>query len=146
MAELRGDKEVTVKWAGKMTFVGRGGNGDTVTMDGGENIGGIGMGHSPMDLLLIGAGGCASIDIVMILKKGRQNVTDCEVVVTGDRASEMPKVYTDIHMHFVVSGKDLKDATVERAVKLSMDKYCSASATLEKATNLSYDWEVIEAE
>ena len=146
MTELRGDKEVTVKWAGKMTFIGRASSGESVTMDAGVDAGGLGMGHSPMDLLLMGAGGCASIDVVMILEKGRQNVTDCEVVVTGDRADEMPKVYTDIHMHFVVSGKGLKDAAVERAVKLSMDKYCSASATLAKATNLSYDWEVVEAD
>ena len=146
MTELRGDKEVTIKWAGKMTFIGRAASGESVTMDAGVGAGGLGMGHSPMDLLLMGAGGCASIDVVMILEKGRQNVTDCEVVVTGDRADEMPKVYTDIHMHFVVSGKGLKDAAVERAVKLSMDKYCSASATLAKATNLSYDWEVVEAD
>lgn len=146
MTKLRGDKEVSVKWVGKMSFIGRARSGETITMDGGVDAGGIGMGHSPMDLLLMGAGGCASIDVVMILEKGRQNVIDCEVVVTGDRADEMPKVYTDIHMHFVVSGKNLKDATVERAVKLSMDKYCSASATLAKACNLTYDWEVIEAE
>ena len=146
MTKLRGDKEVKVSWAGKMTFIGRAASGETVTMDGGQAVGGLGLGHSPMDLLLMGAGGCASIDVVMILQKGRQNVIDCEVVVTGDRAGEMPKVYTDIHMHFVVSGKDLKEATVERAVKLSMDKYCSASATLAKACTLTYDWTVIEVD
>lgn len=144
MTKLRGDKEVKVSWAGKMTFIGRAGSGETVTMDGGQAVGGLGMGHSPMDLLLMGAGGCASIDIVMILKKGRQNISDCEVVVTGDRAGEMPKVYTDIHMHFVVKGKGLREATVERAVQLSMDTYCSASQTLAKAANLTYDWEVVE--
>ena len=144
MSELRGDKQVKVSWAGKMTFIGRASSGDTVTMDAGEAAGGMGLGHSPMDLLLMGAGGCASIDVVMILKKGRSDVTDCEVVVTGDRASEMPKVYTDIHMHFVVTGKELKPAAVERAVQLSMDKYCSASQTLAKAANLTYDWELVE--
>lgn len=146
MTKLRGDKQVSVTWAGKMTFIGRASSGETVTMDGGEAAGGLGIGHSPMDLLLMGAGGCASIDVVLILQKGRQNVSDCHVVVTGDRADEMPKVYTDIHMHFVVSGKELRAAAVERAVQMSMDKYCSASATLAKATNLTYDWEVVEAD
>ena len=146
MTELRGDKEVKVSWAGKMTFIGRAASGETITMDGGEAVGGLGMGHSPMDLLLMGAGGCASIDVVMILKKGRQDVTDCEVVVTGDRADEMPKVYTDIHMHFVVKGKGLRENAVERAVQLSMETYCSASQTLAKAANLTFDWEVVEAE
>ncbi len=145
MNGLRGDKQVTIQWAGKMTFIGRASSGETVTMDSGLASGGMGMGHSPMDLLLMGAGGCASIDVVMILQKGRQNIVDCEVVVTGDRAGEMPKIYTDIHMHFMVKGKDLKAAAVERAVKLSMDKYCSASQTLAKAAKMSYDWEVIEA-
>lgn len=139
------EKNVTVKWAGKMTFIGEAASGNTVTMDAGVDAGGLGLGHSPMDLLLMGAGGCASIDVVMILKKGRKDITDCVVKVSGKRADEMPKVYTDIHMHFVVSGKDLKDAAVERAVALSMDKYCSASATLAKATKLTYDWEVVEA-
>lgn len=139
------EKNVTVKWAGKMTFIGEAASGNTVTMDAGVGNGGLGLGHSPMDLLLMGAGGCASIDVVMILQKGRKDITDCVVQVSGKRADEMPKVYTDIHMHFVVSGKGLKESAVERAVKLSMDKYCSASATLAKATTLTYDWEVIEA-
>ena len=145
MTDIRKDKTVSVKWAGKMSFIGRGGNGETVTMDGGEEVGGIGMGHSPMDLLLIGAGGCASIDIVMILKKGRKDISDVEVEVYGERADEMPKVYTKIHMHFTVKGKGLSDAVVERAVQLSMDKYCSASATLAAGCELTYDWDMAEA-
>lgn len=139
------EKNVTVKWAGKMTFIGEAASGNTLTMDAGVAAGGLGLGHSPMDLLLMGAGGCASIDVVMILQKGRKNITDCVVQISGKRADEMPKVYTDIHMHFVVTGTDLKETTVARAVKLSMDKYCSASATLAKATTLTYDWEVVEA-
>ncbi|MBL4893859.1 MAG: OsmC family protein [Emcibacter sp.] len=137
------EKNVTVKWAGKMTFIGEAQSGNTLTMDAGVGNGGLGFGHSPMDLLLMGAGGCASIDVVMILKKGRNDITDCVCQVSGKRASEMPKVYTDIHLHFVVTGNDLKAGAVERAVKLSMDKYCSASAMLAKAANLTYDWEVI---
>ncbi len=139
------EKNITVKWAGKTTFIGEAASGNTVTMDAGAGNGGLGLGHSPMDLLLMGAGGCASIDVVMILKKGRNNIADCVVQVSGKRADEMPKVYTDIHMHFVVAGTELKESAVERAVKLSMDKYCSASATLAKAATLTYDWEVTEA-
>lgn len=138
------EKNVTVKWAGKMTFIGEAALGNVLTMDAGVSAGGLGLGHSPMDLLLMGAGGCASIDVVMILQKGRCDITDCAVKVSGKRAEEMPKVYTDIHLHFTVSGKDLKHAAVERAVTLSMDKYCSASAMLAKAAKLTYDWEVIE--
>lgn len=138
------EKNVTVKWAGKLTFIGQAGSGDTVTMDAGTGSGGLGLGHSPMDLLLIGAGGCASIDIIMILQKGRQDVTDCICQVGGDRAAEHPRRYTDIHMHFIITGKDLKKEVVERAVTLSMDKYCSVSATLGQGANINYDFEVIE--
>lgn len=139
------EKNITVKWAGKMTFIGEAASGNTVTMDAGVGNGGLGFGHSPMDLLLMGAGGCASIDVVMILQKGRKDITDCVVQVSGKRADEAPMVFTHIHMNFVVSGEDLKDAAVERAVKLSMDKYCSASATLAKATTLTYDWKVVDS-
>lgn len=138
-------RNVTVKWAGKMTFIGEARSGNTVTMDAGKDAGGLGLGHSPMDLLLMGVGGCASIDVVMILKKSRNDITDCVVQVSGRRADAMPRVYTDIHLHFVISGKSLKERAVERAVKLSMDKYCSASATLAKAVTLTYGWEVVDA-
>ncbi|WP_417623450.1 OsmC family protein [Paremcibacter congregatus] len=138
------DKTVTVKWAGKMTFIGVASSGNTVAMDAGPNGGGLGVGHGPMGLVLLGAGGCASIDVVMILEKGRSALTDCVCKVSGTRASEMPKVYTDIHMHFEISGKNLKEGAVERAVNLSMEKYCSASLTLAKAAKLTYDWEIID--
>lgn len=138
-------KEVTVSWAGKMTFIGEAASGNTLTMDAGKASGGLGLGHSPMDLLLMGAGGCASIDVVMILQKGRHDLVDCVCQVSGTRAEEAPKVYTDIHMHFIVTGRDLKESAVERAVELSMTKYCSASLTLAKAAKLTYDWEIKEA-
>ena len=138
-------KEVAVTWAGKMTFIGEAPSGNTVTMDAGTAVGGTGLGHSPMDLLLMGAGGCASIDVVLILKKARQDITDCVCQVSGMRAEEPPKVYTDIHMHFVVTGNDVKEAQVQRAVELSMTKYCSASLTLGKAAKLTYDWEIKQA-
>jgi len=139
------EKNVTVTWAGKMTFIGAAPSGNIVTMDGGTDSGGLGLGHSPMDLLLMGAGGCASIDVVLILKKGRNDITDCVCQVSGKRAGQMPKVYTDIHLHFIVSGKELKEPAVARAVELSMTKYCSASATLAKGAKLTYDWELTEA-
>ncbi len=137
------ERKVTVKWAGKLTFIGEAASGNIVTMDAGKANGGLGLGHSPMELLLMGAGGCASIDVVMILQKGRNEITDCVCQVSGIRSSEMPKIYTDIHMHFVVTGSKIKDGAVERAVSLSMDKYCSASAMLAKAAKLTYDWEVV---
>ncbi|HEC00865.1 MAG: OsmC family protein [Emcibacter sp.] len=137
------ERKVTVKWAGKLTFIGEASSGNIVTMDAGKANGGLGLGHSPMELLLMGAGGCASIDVVMILQKGRNEITDCVCQVSGIRSSEMPKIYTDIHMHFVVTGSKIKDGAVERAVSLSMDKYCSASAMLAKAAKLTYDWEVV---
>lgn len=144
MTYIRKDKTVSVKWAGKLSFIGKGATGESLVMDAGAGEGGIGWGHSPMDLLLIGAGGCASIDVVMILQKGRKEISDCEVEVFGERADEMPKKYTKIHMHFKVSGKDLKAAVVERAVNLSMEKYCSASATLAGGVEMTFDWEVVE--
>lgn len=139
------EKSVTVTWAGKMTFIGEAPSGNTLTMDAGIKSGGLGLGHSPMDLLLMGAGGCASIDVVLILEKGRNNISDCVCQVSGKRAEEMPRSYTDIHLHFVVSGKGLKEKAVARAVELSMTKYCSASATLAKAAKLTYDWELVDA-
>ncbi|WP_138380646.1 OsmC family protein [Luteithermobacter gelatinilyticus] len=138
-------KDVTVSWAGKMTFIGEAASGNTVTMDAGKDNGGLGLGHSPMDLLLMGAGGCACIDVVMILKKARQTLVDCVCQVSGVRAEEMPQVYTDIHMHFIVTGTDLREEAVKRAVELSMTKYCSASATLAKGAKLTYDWDIKQA-
>ncbi len=139
------EKSVTVTWAGKMTFIGTAPSGNCVTMDAGPKSGGLGLGHSPMDLLLMGAGGCASIDVVLILEKGRNDISDCVCQISGKRAENMPRAYTDIHLHFMVSGRDLKEKAVARAVELSMTKYCSASATLAKGAKLTYDWEVIEA-
>lgn len=137
--------KTVVNWAGDLTFVGHGDrNKAGVVMDAGEAAGGLGIGASPMELLLMGAGGCASIDIVMILKKARQELTGCEVTVTGERREEVPKKFTDIHLHFKITGKDLKEAQVERGVNLSLEKYCSVSATLAGEAKITWGWEVAE--
>jgi putative redox protein len=99
-----------------------------------------------MEMLLIGMGGCSSIDVVTILKKSRQPITDCVAEITAERADEIPKVFTKIHVHFVVTGKGLNPVQVERAVSLSAEKYCSASIMLGKAAQMSHDFEIVESE
>ncbi len=137
--------ECTVRWHDGMSFIAETGSGHMVTMDGAPEAGGRNLAPRPMELLLAGTGGCTSFDIVMILKKGRQEVTGCEVKLSAERAAEDPKVFTRINMHFVVSGRSLKPEAVERAVKLSAEKYCSASIMLGKTAEMSHSWEVIEA-
>lgn len=133
-----------VDWTGDLTFVGHGETKHAVVMDAGVGAGGLGVGASPMEMLLLGAGGCASIDLVMILKKARQKISDVVVELDSDRAEEAPKVFTRIHMHFIVSGVGLSEKQVARAVDLSMNKYCSASQTLAKACELTHDFEIVE--
>jgi putative redox protein len=133
-----------VKWLDHMTFVGESGSGHAVVMDGAPEHGGRDMGVRPMEMLLLGLGGCTAFDVMSILKKSRQAVVDCEVRIDSDRAEEVPKVFTRIHVHFVVSGKNLDPAKVEKAVKLSADKYCSASLMLGKTAKISHDFEVVE--
>jgi putative redox protein len=137
--------ECTVRWHDGMSFIAETGSGHMVTMDGAPEAGGRNLAPRPMELLLAGTGGCTSFDIVMILKKGRQEVTGCEVKLSAERAAEDPKVFTRINMHFVVRGRGLKPEAVERAVKLSAEKYCSASIMLGKTAEMSHSWEVIEA-
>lgn len=96
-----------------------------------------------MEMLLLGMGGCTSIDVMQILQKGRNNVTDCIADITAERADSIPKVFTKIHVHFIVTGKGLKEATVERAIKLSAEKYCSASLMLQKAVEITHDFEIL---
>jgi putative redox protein len=136
--------ECTVRWHDGMSFIAETGSGHMVTMDGAPEAGGRNLAPRPMELLLAGTGGCTSFDIVMILKKGRQEVTGCEVKLSAERAAEDPKVFTRINMHFVVRGRGLKPEAVERAVKLSAEKYCSASIMLGKTAEMSHSWEVIE--
>jgi len=138
--------EVKVKWVDGMMFLGESESGHTVTMDGPPNLGGRNMGVRPMELLLLGMGGCTSFDVMQMLQKGRQQVTDCVAEITAERVDTVPKVFSSIHVHFVVTGKDLKTSAVERAVKLSAEKYCSASIMLEKAVTITHDFEVVESD
>lgn len=134
-----------VQWAGEALFLGESGSGHAVVMDGPPEAGGRNLGIRPMEMLLIGLGGCSNFDVVSILRKGRQPVESCEVFLDAERAGEEPKVFTKIHLHFVVKGRGLKEAQVKRAVELSAEKYCSASIMLGRAgVNISHDYEIVE--
>lgn len=133
-----------VKWIEDVCFMGETGSGHAVVMDGAPDIGGRNLGPRPMEMLLLGAGGCTSVDVVMILKKSRQDVTGCEVVLEADRADDHPKVFTRINMHFIVRGRNLKADVVERAIKLSAEKYCSATIMLAKTAEVTHDFEIVE--
>jgi len=128
-----------------MSFVGESGSGHSVVMDGPPELGGRNLGVRPMEMLLLGLGGCSSFDVVLILQKSKQQVTDCEVQIEAERADKEPKVFTRIHMHFVVSGRNLATDKVERAIKLSAEKYCSASIMLAKTAEVTHDFEIREA-
>ncbi|CAM3998413.1 OsmC family protein [Ectopseudomonas alcaliphila] len=134
-----------VQWAGEALFLGESGSGHVVVMDGPPDAGGRNLGVRPMEMLLIGLGGCSNFDVVSILRKGRQPVESCEVFLDAERADEEPKVFTKIHLHFVVKGRGLKEAQVKRAVELSAEKYCSASIMLGRAgVDISHDYEIVE--
>ena len=133
-----------IKWLDHMSFVGESGSGHSVVMDGASDAGGRNLGVRPMEMLLLGLGGCTAFDVVSILHKSRQQLVDCEVEIEAERAAEIPKVFTKIHLHFIVSGKDLDQNKVAKAVALSADKYCSASRMLEKAATITHDFEVID--
>ncbi|MBZ0092826.1 MAG: OsmC family protein [Burkholderiales bacterium] len=134
-----------VKWVEGMSFLGETESSHAVLMDGSPDIGGRNLGPRPMEMLLLGLGGCSSIDVMMILQKSRQAVADCYVEIAAERAPTDPKVFTKIHLHFVVKGSQLKADTVERAIKLSAEKYCSASIMLGKTAEISHDFEIVEA-
>jgi putative redox protein len=134
-----------VKWVEQATFVGESGSGHAVVMDGPPDSGGRDLGPRPMEMLLLGMGACTAFDVVHILKKARQPVTDCVVEVEADRAEAVPKVFTKIHAHFVVTGRGLTEKQVERAVTLSAEKYCSASLMLGKAAEMTHDFEIVES-
>jgi putative redox protein len=133
-----------IKWIDHAQFVGKSGSGHSVVMDGPPESGGRNTGVRPMEMLLLGVGGCSAFDVVHILQKGRHPVSDCEVLVDADRVASVPKVFSKIHLHFVVTGRGLKESAVQRAVRLSAEKYCSASIMLGKAVEITHDFEVIE--
>lgn len=137
--------ECTVRWHEGMSFIAETGSGHLVAMDGAPEAGGRNLAPRPMELLLAGAGGCTSFDVIMILRKGRQDIADCEVRISAERAADDPKVFTRIDMHFTVTGRNLKPEAVERAIKLSAEKYCSASIMLGKTAAIHHTWEVVEA-
>jgi len=133
-----------VKWVEEMSFLGTTESGHAVLMDGPPDAGGRNLGPRPMEMLLLGAGGCTAFDVVSILKKGRHDVRDCEVQIDAERAATDPKVFTRIHLHFVVSGKAVKHEAVERALKLSAEKFCSATIMLGKTADVTHDFELLE--
>jgi len=134
-----------IKLVDGMTFIAESETGHGVVVDAAPDIGGRNLGARPMELVLMGTGACTAIDVVLILRKARQPVTDCVVEMSADRAAEDPKVFTRIHMHYVVTGKGLSQAQVERAIRLSKDKYCSATKMLEGTVDVTFDHEVREA-
>ena len=137
--------ECTVRWSGTgMSFVAETGSNHLVAMDGAPDGGGRNLAPRPMEMVLLGTGGCTAYDVVVILKKSGQDVTGCEVKLTAERAATDPKVFTKIHMHWVVRGRSLKRNIVENAVRLTHEKYCSATAMLQKTAEVTRDFEIVE--
>ncbi len=138
--------ETLVRWTGPdtMSFVAETGSGHAVVMDGAPEGGGRNLGPRPMEMVLLGTGGCTAYDVVLILRKSGQDVRGCEVALTADRADVDPKVFTRIGFRFTVRGRGLKPNVVERAIKLSHDKYCSATAMLAKTAEITIDWTIVE--
>ena len=138
--------ECTVRWSGEgMSFLAETGSNHLVSMDGAPDGGGRNLAPRPMEMVLLGTGGCSAYDVVVILKKSGQEVTGCEVKLSAERAPADPKVFTKIHMHWTVRGRGLKRNLVEHAVRLSHEKYCSATAMLSKTAEVTRDFEIIEA-
>ena len=133
-----------VKWVEDVMFVGESPSGHGVVMDGSPEVGGRNMGVRPMEMLLLGMGGCSSFDVVGILKKSRTDFVDCQVELEAERADDVPAVFTRIHAHYIVKGRNIKPETVERAIELSMEKYCSASIMLGKTAEITHDFEIVE--
>ena len=134
-----------IKWNDGMSFLAEAGSGHAVLMDGPPEAGGRNLGPRPMEMLLMGTGGCAAFDVVLILKKSRQDINDCVVEIEAERAPQDPKVFTRIHFHFILTGKKLNPQQVERAIVLSAEKYCSASIMLGKTAQLTHDFEIVES-
>ena len=132
-----------ITWLNGRAFVGESGSGHSVVMDGAPEAGGRNIGFRPMEMMLLGLGGCTAFDVVMILEKSREKVTACEVSMEAERASEDPKVFTKVKLIYTLSGVDLKPAAVERAIKLSSEKYCSASKMFEKTATIEHEWRIV---
>jgi putative redox protein len=137
--------KVRIKWVEGVAFMAETESGHAFVMDGAPEGGGRNLGPRPMETVLAGTGGCTTYDVVAILRKARQDVRDVQVSIDAERATEDPKVFTRIHMHFTITGRALKPEAVERAIRLSADKYCSASIMLAKTATITHDWDVIDA-
>jgi putative redox protein len=135
-----------IKWQDGLSFIAESGSGHKVLMDGPPEVGGQNLGPRPMEMLLMGTGGCTAVDVMLILKKSRQEISDCVVEIEAERALKDPKVFIRIHFHFILRGKKLKPEQIERAINLSAKKYCSASIMLSKTAELTHDFEIIETE
>ena len=135
---------ISVNWVDGLLMVGKSDSGHTITMDGPPESGGENLGVRPMEMLLLGVAGCTMIDIVTTLKKMRQDLSHCETKINAERATDHPKVFTDIHIQFVVKGKDLDPKKVDKAITLSAEKYCSASIMLGETATITHDFEVVE--
>jgi len=136
--------QARIKWVENVAFLGETDSGHAVLMDGAPEGGGRNLGPRPMELVLIGTGGCTAYDVIHILKKSRATVSDCVAEIQAERADTDPKVFTKIHFHFIVTGKNLKPELVERAINLSAEKYCSASIMLGKSATITHDFEIRE--
>ena len=135
---------ISVEWIDGMLMVGKSDSGHAIVMDGPPEIGGENLGVRPMEMLLLGMTGCTVIDVISTLKKMREDVVDCQTQVSADRSEEYPKVFTNIHVHFVFRGKQLNPSKVDKAIKLSAEKYCSASIMIGKTAIITHDYEIIE--
>ena len=137
--------QATIQWANKVKFIGTSGSGHSLVIDGPPDKGGENTGMRPMELVLMGLGACASFDVVSILKKSRADIDDCRTELSAERAEEIPQVFTQIHLHFVVTGRDLTEKQVARAINLSAEKYCSASIMIGKTAAITHDFEIVNA-
>lgn len=137
--------KVKLNWIENVAFEARTESGHTIVMDGAPEGGGRNLGPRPMETVLAGTGGCTAYDVVTILRKSRQDITGCSLEINADRAETDPKVFTRIHFHFVIRGRNIKREQVERAIHLSAEKYCSASIMLAKTAEISHDYEIVEA-
>jgi len=134
--------KASVKWRQNASFEGCSGSGHRIIMDGPPEAGGENLGIRPMEMILLGLGGCTAFDVMLILKKGRQEISDCVVELRAQRADTGPKVFTHIHIHFIVTGKNVSEKQVNRAIELSAEKYCSASIMLKNSVEITHDFEI----
>ena len=135
---------ISVKWIDGMLMVGKSDSGHAIVMDGPPEIGGENLGVRPMEMLLLGMAGCTMIDVVSTLNKMREDIVDCQTQVSADRSEEYPKVFTNINVHFILKGKQLNPSKVDKAIKLSAEKYCSASIMIGKTAVITHDFEIVE--